>query len=156
MRLIPHLISYHISSQGRKCPSGCRIQGLLDQTNHELLKKIDKIRNLLDEGKKLHRSTDVESKNAYNYVRERLISSTGVLSAQRRIDSRLEPSSHSAVTLTLYITGSNKLVIPDVCRSFSNRRGVDVFFQVMITDTPLWLNSWGRGLLSWRSKLTVS
>ncbi|GAA6111863.1 fibrinogen alpha chain [Tachysurus ichikawai] len=62
---------------GRKCPSGCRVQGLLDQTNHEILKKIEKIRNLLDEGKKLHRSTDVESKNTYNYLRERLVSSTG-------------------------------------------------------------------------------
>ncbi|XP_060716033.1 fibrinogen alpha chain [Tachysurus vachellii] len=62
---------------GRKCPSGCRVQGLLDQTNHEILKKIEKIRNLLDEGKKLHRSTDIESKNTYNYLRESLVSSTG-------------------------------------------------------------------------------
>ncbi|TTP11306.1 Fibrinogen alpha chain [Bagarius yarrelli] len=62
---------------GRKCPSGCRIQGLLDQTNHEILKKLEKIRNLLDEGKKLHRSTDLESKNTYNYLRERLVSNTG-------------------------------------------------------------------------------
>lgn len=62
---------------GRKCPSGCRIQGLLDQTDHELLSKIEKIRKLLDEGKKLHRSTDVESKNTYNYLRERLVSNAG-------------------------------------------------------------------------------
>ncbi|KAI5086784.1 fibrinogen alpha chain precursor, partial [Silurus meridionalis] len=62
---------------GRKCPSGCRIQGLLDQTDHEILGKIDKIRKLLDEGKKLHRSTDQESKNTYNYLRERLVSNAG-------------------------------------------------------------------------------
>ncbi|KAK3511098.1 hypothetical protein QTP70_030302 [Hemibagrus guttatus] len=62
---------------GRKCPSGCRIQGLLDQTNHDILKKIEKIRRLLDEGKKLHRSTDLESKNTYSYLRDRLVSSTG-------------------------------------------------------------------------------
>ncbi|XP_017313407.1 fibrinogen alpha chain [Ictalurus punctatus] len=62
---------------GRKCPSGCRIQGLLDQTDHEILNKIEKIRKLLDEGKKLHRSTDLESKNTYNFLRERLVSSAG-------------------------------------------------------------------------------
>ncbi|XP_053471143.1 fibrinogen alpha chain isoform X4 [Ictalurus furcatus] len=62
---------------GRKCPSGCRIQGLLDQTDHEILNKIEKIRKLLDEGKKLHRSTDLESKNTYSFLRERLVSSAG-------------------------------------------------------------------------------
>ncbi|KAI5616130.1 fibrinogen alpha chain precursor [Silurus asotus] len=62
---------------GRKCPSGCRIQGLLDQTDHEILGKIEKIRKLLDEGNKLHRSTDLESKKTYNYLRERLVSSAG-------------------------------------------------------------------------------
>ncbi|KAG9259403.1 fibrinogen alpha chain-like [Astyanax mexicanus] len=59
---------------GRKCPSGCRIQGLLDTTDHELLSKIQKIRKLLDEGKKMHRSADQVSKETYNYLRERLVS----------------------------------------------------------------------------------
>ncbi|XP_072513506.1 fibrinogen alpha chain-like [Salminus brasiliensis] len=62
---------------GRKCPSGCRIQGLLDNTDHELLSKIQKIRKLLDDGKKMHRSADQVSKETYSYLRERLVSSAG-------------------------------------------------------------------------------
>ncbi|XP_076838984.1 fibrinogen alpha chain [Brachyhypopomus gauderio] len=61
---------------GRKCPSGCRIQGILDNTDHELTTKIDKIRKLLDEGKKMYRSADQASKETYNYMRERLVTST--------------------------------------------------------------------------------
>ncbi|KAI4891320.1 hypothetical protein NFI96_033522, partial [Prochilodus magdalenae] len=62
---------------GRKCPSGCRIQGLLDSTDHEILKKIEKIRKLLDEGRKMYRSADQVSKDTYTYLRERLLSSSG-------------------------------------------------------------------------------
>ncbi|XP_066517701.1 fibrinogen alpha chain [Hoplias malabaricus] len=62
---------------GRKCPSGCRIQGLLDSSDHEILTKIEKIRKLLDEGRKLHRSADQVSKDTYTYLRERLLSSAG-------------------------------------------------------------------------------
>ncbi|XP_026861972.2 fibrinogen alpha chain [Electrophorus electricus] len=59
---------------GRKCPSGCRIQGLLEKTDGELTSKIDKIRKLLDEGRKMHRSADQVSKETHNYLRERLVS----------------------------------------------------------------------------------
>lgn len=62
---------------GSKCPSGCRIQGLIDKADHDILKKIEKIRRLLDEGRKLHRSADQVSKNTYTYLRERLTSSSG-------------------------------------------------------------------------------
>ncbi|XP_016432191.1 fibrinogen alpha chain-like [Sinocyclocheilus rhinocerous] len=62
---------------GTKCPSGCRIQGLIDKADHDIIKKIDKIRRLLDEGRKLYRSTDQVSKNTYTYLRERLTSSAG-------------------------------------------------------------------------------
>ncbi|XP_016105826.1 fibrinogen alpha chain-like [Sinocyclocheilus grahami] len=45
--------------------------------NHDILKKIEKIRRLLDEGRKLYRSADQVSKNTYTYLRERLTSSAG-------------------------------------------------------------------------------
>ncbi len=49
----------------------------MDKADHDILKKIEKIRRLLDEGRKLHRSADQVSKNTYTYLRERLTSSAG-------------------------------------------------------------------------------
>lgn len=60
-----------------KCPSGCRIQGLLDKNDHELLKKIKKIRDLLDQHKARHRSVDLVSKQTYDILREKLTLDSG-------------------------------------------------------------------------------
>ncbi|XP_016535172.1 fibrinogen alpha chain isoform X2 [Poecilia formosa] len=60
-----------------KCPSGCRIQGLMDKNDHELLKKIEKIRSLLDQHKARHRSVDLVSKQTYDILTERLTLDTG-------------------------------------------------------------------------------
>lgn len=49
----------------------------MDKADHDILKKIENIRRLLDEGRKLYRSTDQVSKNTYTYLRERLTSSSG-------------------------------------------------------------------------------
>uniref|UniRef100_A0A665TNC8 Fibrinogen alpha/beta/gamma chain coiled coil domain-containing protein n=1 Tax=Echeneis naucrates TaxID=173247 RepID=A0A665TNC8_ECHNA len=46
---------------GHKCPSGCRIQGLIDRDDHENLKRIEKIRDLLDQNNAKHRSTDLDT-----------------------------------------------------------------------------------------------
>ncbi|KAK7162141.1 hypothetical protein R3I94_004706 [Phoxinus phoxinus] len=62
---------------GSKCPSGCRVQGLMDKADHDILKKIERIRSLLDEGRKLYRSADQMSKTTYTYLRERLTSTAG-------------------------------------------------------------------------------
>ncbi|XP_051994160.1 fibrinogen alpha chain-like [Xyrauchen texanus] len=62
---------------GSKCPSGCRIQGLMDKADHDLLKKIEKIRHLLNEGRQLYTSADQVSKTTYSYLRERLTSDAG-------------------------------------------------------------------------------
>ncbi|KAK7162140.1 hypothetical protein R3I94_004705 [Phoxinus phoxinus] len=62
---------------GSKCPSGCRVQGLMDKADHDILKKIERIRSLLDEGRKLYRSADQVSKTTYTYLRERLTSTAG-------------------------------------------------------------------------------
>ncbi|XP_015226361.1 PREDICTED: fibrinogen alpha chain-like [Cyprinodon variegatus] len=60
-----------------KCPSGCRIQGLIDKQDHLLLKKIQKIRNLLDQHKAKHRSIDQVSKQTYDVLREKLTLDSG-------------------------------------------------------------------------------
>ncbi|XP_051762910.1 fibrinogen alpha chain isoform X6 [Ctenopharyngodon idella] len=62
---------------GSRCPSGCRVQGLMDKADHDIHTKITKISSLLDEGKKLYRSADQVSKTTYSYLRERLTSSSG-------------------------------------------------------------------------------
>lgn len=63
--------------QGYKCPSGCRIQGLMDKYDHNLLKKIEKIRSLLDQYKAKHRSADQVSKQTYDYLKEKLTTDAG-------------------------------------------------------------------------------
>lgn len=62
---------------GSKCPSGCRIQGLMDKYDHSLLRKIEKIRSLLDENKVKQRSADQVSKQTYDYLKEKLILESG-------------------------------------------------------------------------------
>lgn len=49
----------------------------MDKADHDIIKKIENIRRLLDEGRKLYRSADQVSKNTYSYLRERLTSSAG-------------------------------------------------------------------------------
>lgn len=62
---------------GSKCPSGCRIQGLMSKYDHMLLKKIEKIRGLLDQYKAKHRSADQVSKQTYDFLREKLVVDSG-------------------------------------------------------------------------------
>ncbi|KAJ4921138.1 hypothetical protein JOQ06_024722 [Pogonophryne albipinna] len=62
---------------GSKCPSGCRIQGLLDKYDHGTLKKIEKIRSLLDQNRAKHRSADQVSKQTYDYLKEKLTLESG-------------------------------------------------------------------------------
>ncbi|XP_023118244.2 fibrinogen alpha chain [Amphiprion ocellaris] len=57
---------------GPKCPSGCRIQGLMDKFDHGTVKKIEQIRSLLEKNKASHRSTDVTSRQTYDYLKEKL------------------------------------------------------------------------------------
>lgn len=58
--------------QGPKCPSGCRIQGLMNKYDHDLLKKVEKIRGILGQNEQKHRSTDSLTKQTYDYVKEQL------------------------------------------------------------------------------------
>ncbi|KAE8279501.1 Fibrinogen alpha chain Fibrinopeptide A Fibrinogen alpha chain Precursor [Larimichthys crocea] len=62
---------------GPKCPSGCRIQGLMDKYDHGLLKRVEKIRSLLDQYKGKHRSADLVSKQTYDYLKEKLTIDSG-------------------------------------------------------------------------------
>ncbi|XP_040887567.1 fibrinogen alpha chain [Toxotes jaculatrix] len=62
---------------GSKCPSGCRIQGLMDKYDHTLLKKIEKIRAFLDQNRAKHRSADQVSKQTYDYLRDKLVVDSG-------------------------------------------------------------------------------
>ncbi|KAM7376901.1 hypothetical protein PAMA_013600 [Pampus argenteus] len=58
---------------GSKCPSGCRIQGLMHTYDNNLLRKITKIDSLLDQYKAKHRSADLVSKQTYDYLKESLL-----------------------------------------------------------------------------------
>ncbi|XP_033970213.1 fibrinogen alpha chain [Trematomus bernacchii] len=62
---------------GSKCPSGCRIQGLLDKYDHGTLTKIEKIRSLLDQNRAKHRSADQVSKQTHDYLKEKLTLDSG-------------------------------------------------------------------------------
>ncbi|XP_071368143.1 fibrinogen alpha chain-like [Centroberyx affinis] len=57
---------------GLKCPSGCRIQGLMDKYDHTVLKKIKDIRDGLSRNQAKHRSADQASKQTYDYLRDKL------------------------------------------------------------------------------------
>uniref|UniRef100_A0A8C7XXP9 Fibrinogen alpha chain n=1 Tax=Oryzias sinensis TaxID=183150 RepID=A0A8C7XXP9_9TELE len=62
---------------GHKCPSGCRIQGLMDKYDHDLLKRIEYIRDQLNQHKGKYRSADQVSKQTHDYLREKLTIDAG-------------------------------------------------------------------------------
>ncbi|XP_051920180.1 fibrinogen alpha chain-like [Hippocampus zosterae] len=62
---------------GNKCPSGCRIQGLMDHQDHSLLKKIEKIRDMLQQYQLGYRSADQVTKQTYDFLKEKLILNSG-------------------------------------------------------------------------------
>ncbi|KAL4618126.1 fibrinogen alpha chain [Arapaima gigas] len=62
---------------GSKCPSGCRIQGLLDNADKYLSAKIDRIRSFLEENRKHYKNTDQFAKQTYDFIREKLVADTG-------------------------------------------------------------------------------
>lgn len=62
---------------GPKCPSGCRVLGLMDKHDHEILTKINRIRTLLEQNQAKHGSTDRLTKQTYDYLKERLTSTSG-------------------------------------------------------------------------------
>lgn len=49
----------------------------MEKNDHDLLKKIEKIRGLLDQNKAKHRSTDQVSRQTYDYLREKLTLDSG-------------------------------------------------------------------------------
>ncbi|XP_036372376.1 fibrinogen alpha chain-like [Megalops cyprinoides] len=58
---------------GPRCPSGCRIQALLDQADQQLESKINKIQKFLVDRRKDYHSTDEVTKQTYDFLRERLL-----------------------------------------------------------------------------------
>lgn len=58
----------------------------MDKADHDIVKKIEKIRRLLDEGRKLYRSADQVSKTTYTYLRDKLTSSAGKNSVRFGLD----------------------------------------------------------------------
>ncbi|XP_029283125.1 LOW QUALITY PROTEIN: fibrinogen alpha chain [Cottoperca gobio] len=62
---------------GSKCPSGCRIQGLIDKFDNDALKKIEKIRSLLDQYKTKTAPADQVTKQTYEYVKDKLTIDSG-------------------------------------------------------------------------------
>uniref|UniRef100_A0A672YL76 Fibrinogen alpha chain n=1 Tax=Sphaeramia orbicularis TaxID=375764 RepID=A0A672YL76_9TELE len=62
---------------GPKCPSGCRIHGLLEKYDHGFLKSIEKIRSLLDQNQAKHRSANQVSKQTYDFLKEKLTLDAG-------------------------------------------------------------------------------
>lgn len=63
---------------GPKCPSGCRIQGLMQKYDHDFQSRTERIRSLLEQNQAKHRSIDTVSKQTHNYLREKLTLSSGL------------------------------------------------------------------------------
>ncbi|XP_034021068.1 fibrinogen alpha chain [Thalassophryne amazonica] len=62
---------------GYKCPSGCRVHGLLEKYDHKLLKKIQEIRHLLEQNQAKNQNTNKVTKDTYDYLKEKLILDSG-------------------------------------------------------------------------------
>ncbi|MBN3316220.1 FIBA protein, partial [Atractosteus spatula] len=93
---------------GPKCPSGCRIQGLLTKADKDLADKIDKIRKFLDENRNKYRSADQITKTTYDVLREKLVLDTG---ADNRFQNLADQLRQRIIDMKLKIDQQIRLLI---------------------------------------------
>ncbi|XP_070613353.1 fibrinogen alpha chain-like [Erythrolamprus reginae] len=53
---------------GTKCPSGCRIQGLIDETDQEFQSRIEKIKKVLFDSQNSYKSSNIVKQEIFNYL----------------------------------------------------------------------------------------
>ncbi|XP_015744982.1 fibrinogen alpha chain [Python bivittatus] len=53
---------------GIRCPSGCRIQGLIDETNHDFQNRIEKIKKVLLDNQNSYKSSNTLKQEIFNYL----------------------------------------------------------------------------------------
>ncbi|XP_075054544.1 fibrinogen alpha chain [Mixophyes fleayi] len=58
---------------GPKCPSGCRIQGLADQSDKDFAKRIDTIKKQLNDGDIKFKSVETRTKETYELIKGNLV-----------------------------------------------------------------------------------
>lgn len=62
----------------------------MNKYDHNLLKKIEKVRGILAQNEQKHRSTDTLTKETYDYVKDQLLVDSGLMASWR--GSRLQRS----------------------------------------------------------------
>eukprot|EP00079_Xenopus_tropicalis_P009474 XP_002933535.2 PREDICTED: fibrinogen alpha chain [Xenopus tropicalis] len=58
---------------GPKCPSGCRLQGLVDKTDKDFAKRVETIKQKLKDGESSHKSIDLKTKQTYQFLKDNLV-----------------------------------------------------------------------------------
>jgi len=53
---------------GTKCPSSCRIQGLIDETNHDFQNRIEKIKKVILDNQNSYKSSNILKQEIFNYL----------------------------------------------------------------------------------------
>ncbi|XP_039202935.1 fibrinogen alpha chain-like [Crotalus tigris] len=53
---------------GTKCPSGCRIQGLVDETNYDFQNRIEKIKKAILDNQSSYKSSNILKQEIFNYL----------------------------------------------------------------------------------------
>ncbi|XP_015675043.1 fibrinogen alpha chain [Protobothrops mucrosquamatus] len=53
---------------GTKCPSGCRIQGLVDETNYDFQNRIEKIKQAILDNQSRYKSSNILKQEIFNYL----------------------------------------------------------------------------------------
>lgn len=55
--------------QNHKCPSGCRMQGLIDEVNQDFTNRINKLKNSLFDFQKNNKDSNTLTRNIMEYLR---------------------------------------------------------------------------------------
>jgi len=53
---------------GTRCPSSCRIQGLIDETNHDFQNRIEKIKKVILDNQNSYKSSNTLKQEIFNYL----------------------------------------------------------------------------------------
>ncbi|XP_043918367.1 fibrinogen alpha chain [Protopterus annectens] len=62
---------------GKRCPSGCRVQGLINKADREYEDRIDKLRKLLNDNQNIYKTASQITKETYDAIKNNLIADSG-------------------------------------------------------------------------------
>lgn len=88
--------------QGSKCPSGCRMQGLIDEADHDFHDRINKLKKMLSENQNSYKKAVIVKQETIDILSQNLVNEQGKYHPHNRVDTCLLIVTHQKKLLALF------------------------------------------------------